>query len=60
MFYLIVSDTEESCDIGFHLIVNKELIARVLEFGNDVEVIAPLRLRESVKEILEKSLEWYR
>ena len=55
----IVSDTEGSCDIGFHLIINKELIARILEFGSDVEVIAPLHLRESVKEILEKSLERY-
>ena len=47
------------CDFGFRLIVNKELIARILEFGDDVVVVAPLGLREAVVEVLKKSLLGY-
>ena len=50
---------EGYCDIGFRLIVNKELIARILEFGDDVVVVAPLGLREAVVEVLKKSLLGY-
>ena len=55
----ILSDTEGSCDIGFHLIVNKELIARILEFGSDVEVVTPLHLRTAIIETLKESLKQY-
>lgn len=55
----IISDTEGSCDIGFQLIVNKELIARILEFGDDVQVIEPLYLREEVLAILKRNLAQY-
>ncbi len=56
----VVTDIEgRYCDIAFNLIINKELTARILEFGNDIEVIEPSRLREEVKVILKHSLEQY-
>ena len=55
-----LADTEGYCDIGFKLIVNKELVARILEFGQDVEVIAPKHLRLTVMDILKSSLDRYK
>lgn len=39
---------------------NKELIAQILQFGSDVEVLQPSSLRQEVKEIAEKMMENYR
>jgi predicted DNA-binding transcriptional regulator YafY len=43
----------------FHLIINRELEAKVLEFGKDVEVLEPLFFRESIKNVLIEALSDY-
>lgn len=40
--------------------VNKELIANIISYGADVEVISPLSLRESIKNIVEQMFKQYR
>lgn len=45
--------------IGLSLIINKELIALILAFGNDVEVKSPETLREGIREYLEKAIAHY-
>ena len=41
----IVKKDDESVTISFPMRVNKELIAEILSFGNDIEVIEPIELR---------------
>lgn len=41
------------------LIINNELIAAILQFGSDVEVLKPLTLRNSIIEILKKGVTNY-
>jgi predicted DNA-binding transcriptional regulator YafY len=43
----------------FDLIINRELEAKVLEFGKDVEVLEPLSFREAIKKILSEALAYY-
>jgi predicted DNA-binding transcriptional regulator YafY len=40
--------------------INKELIANIISYGADVEVISPLSLRESIKNIAEQMFKQYR
>lgn len=39
--------------------VNPELVTQIMSFGNDVEVLAPLSLRQTIKERLSKACELY-
>ena len=41
------------------IIVNNELVAAILQFGSDVEVLKPLTLRNSIIEILKKGVANY-
>ncbi|MFN8346140.1 MAG: WYL domain-containing protein [Spirosomataceae bacterium] len=41
--------------ISICVYINRELIARILEFGADVEVLEPKELRKKIAEILEKA-----
>ena len=53
-----VIDTENRI-IEIDVIPNKELIALLLSYGSDVEVIAPEGVRDDVKTIIENSLKNY-
>ena len=48
----IISEDERTIEIS--VIPNKELEALILHFGSDVEVLAPVELREQIKEKIEK------
>jgi predicted DNA-binding transcriptional regulator YafY len=41
--------------ISIRVYTNRELIAKILEFGADVEVLEPVILRQKIAEILEKA-----
>jgi predicted DNA-binding transcriptional regulator YafY len=45
--------------VDFFLVINYEFITQVLKIGNDAEVIYPIELRDTVKNILEDSLKKY-
>ena len=45
--------------IEIDVIPNKELIALLLSYGNDVEVIAPESIRDNIKTIIEDSIKNY-
>lgn len=45
--------------IEINVIPNKELRAMILSFGNDIEVLSPLRLREQIATILKESINKY-
>ena len=52
--------TDESRrEVTLSVVLNKELTARLLEFGADVEVVAPQRLRAAVRQILADTLRIY-
>lgn len=58
------SQWEQRLDDGFWEVnlrvrPNRELEARLLEFGPDVEVVEPAELREKIRECLRKALEHY-
>lgn len=53
------SSNENGVIFEFNLVINQELEAKILEFGCDVEVIAPQHLRENVSENLRKSIKHY-
>ncbi len=46
--------------ISICVYINRELIARILEFGADVEVLEPKELRKKIAEILEKASAKYK
>lgn len=52
-----LEENQEGITIGLKVILNKELEARILELGCDVEVLAPRELREKIGEILKKAYE---
>lgn len=45
--------------IEINVIPNKELRAMILSFGNDIEVLSPLHLREQIATILKESINKY-
>jgi predicted DNA-binding transcriptional regulator YafY len=55
----VVADTRQYLDFQFHLIINQELEAQVLEFGQDIEVLEPLSFREQILLILHTALSRY-
>lgn len=44
----IVKKVDDTVTISFPMKVNKELIAEILSFGNDIEVVDPVSLREEI------------
>ena len=48
-----------SARISYKLIINKELVAHLLSFGCDIEILKPETLRKSIREMLEKALQQY-
>lgn len=46
--------------VKLYVAINKELIASLLSFGNDVEVMAPKSLRETMKEKIREMSELYK
>lgn len=55
---VLISD-EQGDIFELKLIINQELESKILEFGSDVEVLAPQHLRESILEKLIKSIANY-
>lgn len=51
--------SDGSLEVRLLVELNRELEARILEFGKDVCVVAPLTLRERIQHILRKALEVY-
>jgi predicted DNA-binding transcriptional regulator YafY len=45
--------------ISIQVYTNRELIAKILEFGTDVEVLAPASLRQKIAETLRSASAWY-
>ena len=54
-----IEETEESITFEWQLQYNRELEARVLEFGQDVEVLAPQWFREKIAGIWENAFKNY-
>lgn len=52
--------TDEYVFIMLKVKVNKELITTIISFGADVEVLKPLSLRKTVKDIAEQLYKQYR
>jgi predicted DNA-binding transcriptional regulator YafY len=46
-------------EVRLFLEMNRDLEARILEFGKDVEVMAPAEMRERIRENLQRALEKY-
>ena len=45
--------------VEINVIPNKELLAMILSFGNDVEVLSPQFVRDEIRAIIEDSLHKY-
>ncbi len=56
----IIIDNADELQISLDVIVNHELIQRILMYGPNVEVIAPLSLRKQIKQSLTDSLKMYK
>ncbi|MGY6561324.1 MAG: helix-turn-helix transcriptional regulator [Luteibaculaceae bacterium] len=55
----ILENEEGKTTFSFHLIVNEELIQKILALGPDATVIKPASLREKIKHRIEKTLSSY-
>lgn len=56
----IETGNSENCKIfEYRLRINNELLAKVLEFGKDAEVIEPLSLREKMVEHIKEMAKLY-
>lgn len=49
----IMKDTKQEIRIGLQLVINYELKAMILSFGNQVEVLKPAHLRLSIQQTIE-------
>jgi predicted DNA-binding transcriptional regulator YafY len=47
------------CTVALHIYTNRELKAKILEYGADVEVLAPDSLRKEIAETLLRASAWY-
>ena len=56
----VISDDENGLNIELTLIPNRELVAQILSFGDDVKVLEPEELRKEVSEYLEKAYMKYK
>lgn len=55
----IIDDNKEQCKVALNLIVNIELKMLILAYGQSVEVLAPMSLRQEIKKDLENNLKQY-
>lgn len=56
----VIADNKDEFKICLDVIINHELIQRILMYGENVEVIAPLSLRKEIKRVLTESLRFYK
>lgn len=55
----ISQQTESNGTVSIRVYTNRELITKILEFGDDVEVLEPAALRETIKTILSNAQSRY-
>lgn len=55
----LIAENTEGVILAFDLVINRELESVILAFGADVEVIAPLCLRNTIKVILKNAAKKY-
>lgn len=58
--YGIHEDGQEYGDFTFHIEVNTEFIARILQMGQDLEIISPDSVRKMIKEKIGKMADLYK
>jgi predicted DNA-binding transcriptional regulator YafY len=56
----IIVDDKDEFKISLDVIINHELIQRILMYGENVEVVSPLSLRKEIKRVLTESLAVYK
>lgn len=55
----IIADNNEEFKISLDVVINHELIQRILMYGENVEVVTPVSLRREIKRVLTESLAFY-
>lgn len=55
----VVDENDSTITLQFHVVLNYELEQKILSFGQYVEVISPMSLREQIKDRLSQSLRQY-
>ena len=55
----VVDENDCTITLQFHVVLNYELEQKILSFGQYVEVISPMALRERIKDRLSQSLQQY-
>jgi len=55
----VVDENDCTITLQFHVVLNYELEQKILSFGQYVEVISPMTLRERIKDRLSQSLQQY-
>ena len=55
----VVEENNSTITMQFHVVLNYELEQKILSFGQYVEVISPMTLRERIKDRLSQSLQQY-
>lgn len=55
----VVDENDSTVTLQFHVVLNYELEQKILSFGQYVEVIYPISLRERIKDRLSQSLQQY-
>ena len=55
----VVDENNCTITLQFHVVLNYELEQKILSFGQYVEVISPMTLRERIKDRLSQSLQQY-
>lgn len=56
----VVEENKENCIVELQLMINIELISKILSFGKGISIERPAYLRKRIKESLEQTLENYR
>ncbi len=56
----VIADNEKELRISLDVVLNYELIQRILMYGDSVKVISPFSLKKEVKEIVTRSLRHYK
>jgi len=56
----VVKKNKESTEFSLQVKLNLELESFILGFGKDIEVLSPAKLKNSIKETLEKALDNYK
>jgi predicted DNA-binding transcriptional regulator YafY len=56
----VIIDNKNEFRISLDVVINHELIQRILMYGENVQVIAPLSLRKEIRRVLTESLSFYK